>query len=175
MLTIGKSVLTIYVHKIQDVRLKWFQLRILHRCLGTNVVLKQMGIAKDENCTFCNSNKDSIEHIFWDCNHVQNFWTELKKIIGEKCMHAVNMKLSRCLVLLGNDESIEIDDTLHYIILLAKQYIYHCKFANVHPHIVAFINKLKIRYKMEEYIAHINFELHKFKLRWLMYKTIIDT
>ena len=50
------------VHKIQDVNLKWFQMRIMHRLIGTNVILKQMGVRTDENCSFCNDVKYSIEH-----------------------------------------------------------------------------------------------------------------
>ena len=36
-------------------------MRIVHRIIATNVVLKKMGIINCEQCTFCDE-KDSIEH-----------------------------------------------------------------------------------------------------------------
>ena len=49
------------IQKIDDIKLKWLQMRIVHRVIATNVVLKKMGIIICEQCTFCDE-KDSIEH-----------------------------------------------------------------------------------------------------------------
>ena len=51
------------IHKIDDIKLKWLQMRIVHWVIATNVVLKKMGIINCEQCTFCDE-KDSIEHLF---------------------------------------------------------------------------------------------------------------
>ena len=32
--------------EIQEMKLKWFQIRLLHRILATNIVLKEMGITQ---------------------------------------------------------------------------------------------------------------------------------
>ena len=48
------------IHKIDDIKLKWLQMRIVHRVIATNVILKKMGIINFEQCTFCDE-KDSIE------------------------------------------------------------------------------------------------------------------
>ena len=47
------------IHKIDDIKLKWLQMRIVHRLIATNVVMKKMGIINCEQCTFCDE-KDSI-------------------------------------------------------------------------------------------------------------------
>ncbi|XP_076453470.1 uncharacterized protein LOC143288729 [Babylonia areolata] len=67
----------LYICKIPDVKLKWFQIRIVHRCLGTNVILKEMGVLNNDLCSFCNTMKDSIRHMFWQCTTIQRFWQEL--------------------------------------------------------------------------------------------------
>ena len=59
--------------KIQEVKLKWFQIRLLHRILTTNIVLKEMGIAQDVLCNFSNLERDSIQHCMWRCQHVKLF------------------------------------------------------------------------------------------------------
>ena len=50
------------IHKIDHIKLKWLQMRIVHRVIATNVVLKKMGIINCEQCTFCDE-KDSIEFL----------------------------------------------------------------------------------------------------------------
>ena len=40
-------------HKIDDLKLKWLQMKIIHLVIATNVVLKKMGIINCEQCTFC--------------------------------------------------------------------------------------------------------------------------
>ena len=61
-----RSIFTL-THKIGDIKLKWFQLKILHRCLCTNIILKEIGITDSDKCNFCNTHKDSIDHVFWKC------------------------------------------------------------------------------------------------------------
>ena len=40
--------------KIQEIKLKYFQIRLLHRILATNNVLKEMGITQSVLCDFRN-------------------------------------------------------------------------------------------------------------------------
>ena len=47
------------IQKIQEKKLKWFQIRLVHRILGTNVVLKHMGIEHGSNCSFCRKERDT--------------------------------------------------------------------------------------------------------------------
>ena len=37
--------------KMHEVKLKWFQIRLVHRILATNTMLKRMKISNDEKCT----------------------------------------------------------------------------------------------------------------------------
>ena len=50
-----------------DTKLKWFQLRLLYRILPTYRYLKLMNIKDDDTCKFCNEQRETIEHLFWDC------------------------------------------------------------------------------------------------------------
>ena len=68
------------IHKIRDVKLRWLQMRILHRIIATNITLKEMGVV-DTRCIFCNNERGSIEHIFWKCDCIRRFWNKLGNII----------------------------------------------------------------------------------------------
>lgn len=158
--------------KISEVNMKWFQMRIVHRIIGTNVILKCMGITNNENCNYCNNIKDNIEHIFWDCPTSQFFWTEFINLVKDKCPNAQYMRLSKCLTLLGIDKDIKIDKTFYFILMLAKQYIYKCKLDSSQPHINVFRKKLQWRYKIEEYNSKLTNTYQKFRTDWVMYKAL---
>ena len=53
--------------KIKDVKLKWLQMRIIHRIIATNLVLNKMGFTANTQCGFCNDEKYSIEHVLEMC------------------------------------------------------------------------------------------------------------
>ena len=40
------------MQNIQEIKLKWFQIRLIHRILATNIVLMNMGIENGINCSF---------------------------------------------------------------------------------------------------------------------------
>ena len=74
--------------KIDDIKLKWFQLRINNRILVTNNVLKEMNVLTSNKCSFCHIEKDSVIHYLWSCEHVQHFWNDLLQILKEKCQNS---------------------------------------------------------------------------------------
>jgi hypothetical protein len=53
-------------------KLHWVQFRINHNILATNYFLKKIKIIDDTNCNFCQKENETIEHIFWGCENVQN-------------------------------------------------------------------------------------------------------
>ena len=52
---------------IQELKLKWFQIRLVHRILAINIVLMHMGIENDINCCFCRRERDYQSHFFEMC------------------------------------------------------------------------------------------------------------
>ena len=57
-LNISWNTVFIKVKKIKDVKLKWFQMRIIHRIIATNIVLNKMGVTANTQCGFCNDEKE---------------------------------------------------------------------------------------------------------------------
>ena len=121
-------------------------MRIVHWVIATNVVLKKMGIINCEQCTFCDE-KDSIEHFLWQCYFTRCFWRLLENLISTNCETACNIKITENLVLFGIDSTAITDKIFDLIILLAKQYLYRCKFEQSVPLISVFRKQLKLRQK----------------------------
>ena len=155
---------------IYDIKLKWLQIRTVHRILATNVVLMKMGIVNCSKCTFCEDNKDSIDHIFWECHCIKRFWQILETLskLNAKCNITFQAGITSNLVLFGLDSD-------NSVILFAKHYIYQCKRNMSLPRVDIFQKQLQLRYKVEEYNAKIlsrdTFILYK---SWCNYEALFS-
>ena len=129
-------------------------MRIVHRVIATNAVLKKMGIINCEQCTSCDE-KDSTEHFFWQCYFTRCFWRLLENLISTSCEIACNIKVTENLVLFGIDSTAITDRSFDLIILLAKQYLYRCKFEQSVPLVSVIRKQLKLRHKLEKYNSKI--------------------
>ena len=163
------------IHKIKEIKLKWLQIRIVHRIIGINIVLKEMGVVENNLCSFCLKQRDTINHCFWDCDVIQRFWSELSNFLNEKCTHAFNLQLSQNLVLLGTERNIRTDCTLDYIILSAKAFIYHCKNNRCLPTLENFKIVLQKRYNIERHNALMSNALQQFNAQWSNYQEVVHT
>ena len=119
------------------------------------MMLKEMGVTHNNKCSFCLIAKVS-QHIFWECNHSQQFWTRFLVLLKEKCTSCYRLRLSECLILFGIDDNIKTENILDFMLLLAKQYLYKCKIEKQLPNIDIFRKKLLYRYKIEEYNAKMS-------------------
>ena len=162
------------IHKIQDVKLKWFQMRIVHRIVATNIVLIEMKVKNSYMCNFCTNERDSIEHVFWECNVARTFWTGIETLVNDKCAHAFNFRLSQKLVLFGVDDQIKTDTILDLILLLAKHFLYSCKMNSRVPRQTDFISHVLTRFKIEEYNAKMLFDMNTFNINWIHYKPLFE-
>ena len=90
-------------------------------------MLKEMGVTNNNKCSFCLTAKDTIQHIFWECKHSQQFLTCFLVLLKEKCTSCNILSRSECLILFGIDDIIKTENVFDFILLLAKQYLYKCK------------------------------------------------
>ena len=157
------------VQQIKDTKLKWFQTRVVHRILGTNITLQSMGLENSYNCSFCNMEKENIQHLFWSCQIVQQFWINFHAQLITKCPHAATLQFTQHLVIFGCDCRTITDEVFDLIVILAKMYIYKCKMAKESPLYDVFVTWLKDRYEVEKFIACIQMRYEKFAQTWNMY------
>ena len=116
------------VHKLPFVvthnsKLQNFQYKLVHRIVSCNSFLYKCGLKETELCTFCSETKESLYHIFWGCNLVQNFWMAMRIII-KTC--GVDLSLNAKDIILGSD--IEDNCNLYNnIVLILKYYLHSCR------------------------------------------------
>ncbi len=129
-----------------DTKLINFQYKLYLNAVTTNILLLKLGIKCSSLCSFCQSDIESITHIFWFCNHVQ-------KLIGEILSwleNNITLELNMTSFLLGNVKGSPLENLVY---ILAKRYIYTCKIKEQKPCIIEFKRIVKYRYHIEKVIA----------------------
>ena len=106
-----------------DTKLRWTQYRVLHNILTTNKMVAKYNLDQNENCTFCDRYPESIEHLFWNCGLVKNFWNNLNLLLNTKYKHIHNFKFNKVLILMGCDSQTKTD-TVADLIRFTSQAIY---------------------------------------------------
>ena len=131
---------------IRDSKVHYFQFRFLHRIIGVNSFLHKIKISESPLCSFCGEVEETIEHLFWDCIHVQLFWSN----VCNQCIK-IDFKLSGPIVFFGY--TAKLNHPLNFFLLNAKHYIFSCKFNNTKPIVSVFKKKFKFLLSVEEYIT----------------------
>ena len=112
-----------------------FQYKILHIILSANFPLFKCKLKETQLCKFCNETKETISHLFWECNIVKSLWLEMAEILKNKCN--VEIPISAQHIILGSDM---LDYSINLFIVLIKYYIYSYRFSGQKPCVSGVIN-----------------------------------
>ena len=75
-----------------------------------------MNLSDTGKCTFCNEEKETIEHLFFDCIVVSDSWKNFELCLKTKC-GLLQINLSKSDILFGN---FKFDTVLNQILLCVK-------------------------------------------------------
>ena len=139
-----------------DRRWRWLQLQILHRILLTNRLLFLYKISESSKCNQCETQEETITHVFWDCRKVRNFWHEM---ITPSTRSFVN----RTSVIVG----VKVKDVAtNAFLMAAKKFIWHCRAQEINPGKTRF-KSFAIKYlEIEKYIATVQGKISRFNKVW---------
>lgn len=143
-------------------KLREFQYKQLHFILNTNLLLKKKNIVESEKCEFCNTENETIYHLFYNCIVVKTFWSKVAKYWIEVTKNT-KLELKEKDIILGN---LEFSDLLNFVVILGKSYIFITKNKKTCPQFEEFIVLLKDKYKLEESLARKNNKKINFRKRW---------
>ena len=147
-----------------NTKIHWFQFRILHRILATNDLLFKCNIKQDNLCSFCKKFPEKIEHLFWQCNIVMEFWEMIETWIYEKNNYLLNVDKQRAILGIMNVN--EYNKPINYILILTRYYIYKCRINNKQLNLLAWIHEVKFFIQIEKMIAIKTDRYHKFIKYW---------
>ena len=111
-----------------NTKLHWFQYRITHRILATNDFLLKIKVRENNLCTFCGLFPEKIEHLFWYCHVVREFWETIERWVSQSGQILLN--INKQLAIFGITYNIISNKAINYILILTRYYIYKCRISN---------------------------------------------
>ena len=122
---IWRQLFRICFKTIQDPYFKWFQYRIMHRILGTHIILHKMGVADSNKCLLCRStSEETLLHLFFSCPKANQLWHQLENRIFNKTGFYIQFSPED--VLLGYIHHNSNSAAINTLIMVIKCYIYTC-------------------------------------------------
>ena len=100
----------------------------------------------DDKCSFCKTSNEDINHLFWNCDIVQEFWLDFLGWVKTKCTHLDHIQLNLQFVIFGYG----IDRCFDFLLLLAKYFIYKCKIQNIVLDMEHFKRDVNMRLNVEQ-------------------------
>ena len=156
---------------LQDNNLKWFQFRLLHRILGVNSLLYKMKISDNHYCRLCNSNEETIVHLFVECQKSNKLWGEIKNWINKTVN--VELNFTPTLILLGHINSDSNQIPINAILMTVKYYIFNCAHLNKELDIFMCQKRVKNMYMEQQSLSLSLNQLPKFRKKWTKWEPMV--
>ena len=140
------------------VKLRSFQYRLLINAILTNRHLHLFGILDTDRCSFCLTELDTIEHMFYYCDRVQQIW---QRCITFFSLENVNVKSVLC-----NDVKLNPKDPCNTLILIIKYYLYKAKCLKERISFESVKNYIREYIELERNIAKNRNKLNLHEIKW---------
>ena len=146
-----------------SVKLRYFFYRVINRTLVTNVKLFQWKMTNTDQCTFCNQKKETIIHLFWECEESSRLWQCMSRWIDHFLQIKVTFQLD--MIMLNNYGGAR-GQIINTFILLTKYYIYSCKCLDVQLNFASLMQKVYYIKRIEHLTAFQNNKLVLHEKKW---------
>ena len=143
----------------KDSYVQWFQVRILHRILGTNSYLQKINYKEKPECTFCKTDPETIEHLFWHCPYSK---TLIIDFLAFPNSPFYPIELST--VLFGY---LNLNDIAkNTIVLFTKMFIFYCKTNLCKPTLQGLRKYIKFKFDIAQKVSLLENTAEDFNLIW---------
>ena len=143
---------------------------MLHRILPSNTFLKKIGYVDSDRCTFCKNEVETIEHLLYDCNFVEKFWSSVMCWMrGIKIVHAIDKKS----IILGLPLARE-NNVVNWFILQGKLFIFITKTSGSNLSFEAFKLFVKLKFDVETKFLRKN-KPEEHNTLWKMWSKLFET
>ena len=151
-----------YLYVITNVtKLRDFQYRLLLNKIFVNDILYQWKVVETPMCTFCNSQIETVSHLFWDCEKIKPIWRFLQEWLKE-----YDLKLQLNVKTIIFNKTKEGSLVTDFIVLLTKQYIYQCRCKKISCNTTQLSSLISTTHQMELYNVKVKRNLKKHVTKW---------
>ena len=149
----------------QDTWMQMFQYKILHRILATNSKLFLYKIFESPLCSFCNSENESILHLFCECDITTGIWQDIIDWLNSQGFNFEYLNDSQ--IILGDPR---LDAVVNRILLTTKIAIFQSKEKSKPPTLFQVLSGLSLNMKWRFNI--INLPIYFLILTYLPWLTL---
>ena len=135
-----KKIYTTPLLSTNDIKLREFQYKYLKRIIPCNNFLNKCHLVSSALCDFCSMEIETLNHLFWECRHVQSFWMQLKDFLNT---NGIVLEITLRSITFGFQQDIRNMKIKNFIVLIAKYYIFLNKFYKSIPSLSAFKAHMK--------------------------------
>lgn len=116
--------------------------KILNKIYPSNYFLHNRFNWENNSCSFCQTDIETVDHMFFHCTLLQDFWTAFQGWIQSKNISIDPLNVTSIMIgIFLKDKNLEF--LVNILIVLAKHYIHKCKYLKVRPHFVGWFNDLR--------------------------------
>ena len=151
--------------------IQWFQISINHNILVTNKLFVKMKLKDNPYCYYCHSQEETITHLLWTCDKIQQFLSELSQWLR---YYNIYCEITKELFIFGLDKKRVISKPLNIILLYAKYYIYITRCNQRTLHLDVFKKKFLLLFKTLKEISLSKNQLTEFYDEWTLYNTLLN-
>ena len=72
-------------------KLRAFQYRLMYNALVLNMHLFRWGLRSDNQCSFCGKSKETLTHLFIECEEVIPLWNEVLKLVSNRANCVISL------------------------------------------------------------------------------------
>ena len=129
-----------------------------------------MNITRNDACTFCHTENETLLHLFFECRFTRSFWGQLSNLIKNKC--DIDLRTWNETDILFGNRALGI--ALNKIIIQGKMHIYYCRIKKLRPEIANFRSYLVNNYKIEKYISIQYMKSEQFDRVWHNFANLVE-
>ena len=139
---------------IYDNSVIWFQYKILFGILGTKDFLFKMKIVDSNQCRLYGESAETIQHLFSQCEIVENLWTDIKQWIKRKVNYQLHMtQITKFFGYCIQDQTFK---PVNFILLICRKYIFWCAQNKFIPNFLQLKKLILQRYCEPQYLTKLS-------------------
>ena len=164
-----KTIFTHCFNTVSDNNLKWFQLKLIYRILGTKSYTMKLNITDSDKCNFCHQT-ETLMHMFVECLNVKELWAEIAEYVYNKIHLHINF--SNFSILFGYMNFDQNKVPINILLLVTKKYIFDSCSTNNFFSFYVLKHRLQRVYEEEKYVALLNNKEEKFFKIWKKWEPV---
>jgi len=112
--------------------------------------LYKIGFRTNDLCSFCKSQSESLNHLFFHCPYSKQFWNDLEIYWCSISSKRVRLSLQNVLVGIIAENTDPLHLLLNYFIMIGKLFLWNCRNNQILPNIHRFRAKNVLKYETEK-------------------------